>query len=240
MLTLQPNDKIVMLGDSITAGVGDGTWYGPWLTSVDATYTRTGTAFTSSLATATTKLATATVSAHWAPSNFSPTVINKGVVGNTVGQMLARVNADVIANSPTVVIVEGGINDAVNGTDLTTFTSNVVALISAIQVGLPGVRMMWIGCFCYGEQFPDPQNALINSYNAPIVTACANASVTYMDIRTPQQAYEQANNVPPPGVISGVLCLDGVGNGVHPNDTLGIPLWSSTALALTNITGAPT
>jgi len=173
--------------------------------------------------------------------NYAPTVINAGVFGNTIEQMLARLNTDVIAQNPTVVIVEGGINDVHNGTDLTTFTTTANAIIANTQAALPGVRMMWMGCFCFGEQYPDPLNATINTYNNIIISACTSGGVAYGDVRTPQQAYEQANNLPSPGAISGLLCLDnGPGAyGVHPNNTLGIPMWSAVASATTTLNGTP-
>ena len=84
------------------------------------------------------------------------------------------------------------------------------------------------------ELVPYPINATVNSYNAVIISACASAGITYVDERTPQQAFEQANNVPPPGAIQGLMTVD----QVHPNAT-GIPIWGTAALAVTAFAGTP-
>lgn len=239
-LTLQPGDKIVMFGDSITAGIGFGPWYAPWVTSVNATYTAAGTTLVSKPAAgpfvSPHRAGAVTTSPNLAPRNYSPTIINKGVGGNKIVDLIARVNADVIAQSPTVVIIEEGINDVIGGTDVTTFGNNAVSLLNTITSGLPGVRLAWVSCLCYGEVYPDPTwGPPINAINAKIQTAIAGAGGTYIDVRTPQQAYEAANNTPPPGVNMGILTND----STHPNAT-GIPLMSTAALAVTTITGAPT
>lgn len=45
------------------------------------------------------------------------TVVNKGVIGSTVGDLLARVQTDVVDESPDVVILECGINDVRHAVD---------------------------------------------------------------------------------------------------------------------------
>lgn len=232
---------IVEDGNSITQGVGQGAWsdanYRP---TIDAAFQKSGTALTTSLATTTTKLGTVSTSPRLAPQDFRPTWINAGVSGDTVGMMLARVNTDVIARHPTVVIIEGGINDAKNSTNLGTFATQVASLISTIQTGLPGVPIMWIGLFCFGETYPSAGiDTLVPAYEAVIVAACASAGVTHVDVRTPQQAYEAAHNAPPTSVDTGVLCFDASPPGVHPSAALGQPIFGTAALAQTTLVNLP-
>jgi acyl-CoA thioesterase I len=46
--------------------------------------------------------------------------VNKGISGNTTGQMLQRFKADVLSQTPAVVVILGGINDLASGTDAKT------------------------------------------------------------------------------------------------------------------------
>lgn len=241
MLTLQPGDTISFFGDSITLGVGQGAWYSAnYIPTVNAAYVKAGTILTTSLAAATTRSGSVSTSPLLAPQDGRPTVLNAGVSGDTVAMMLARVAADVIAHSPTVVVIEGGVNDAKNGTNLGTFATTCASLISTLRAGLPAARLMWIGAFCFGEMYPaQGTDATVPSYNSVISSACASASVTYVDTRTPQQAYEAAHNTPPPGVDTGITCFDTVPPGVHPSAAVGQPIMGTAALAQTTLANTP-
>jgi lysophospholipase L1-like esterase len=57
---------------------------------------------------------------------------NFGVAGNTTTQMLARIN-QILTPVPTVVTIYGGINDYGNGMSDATTTSNLNAMIDAVQ-----------------------------------------------------------------------------------------------------------
>ena len=48
---------------------------------------------------------------------------NKGISGNTTGQMLQRFKADVLNQTPAVVVILGGINDLASGTDAKTIAA---------------------------------------------------------------------------------------------------------------------
>lgn len=58
-------------------------------------------------------------------------IINKGISGETSGQMLARFNADVVSQSPNYCIIECGTNDCHLGVPLATCKSNIQAMVSA-------------------------------------------------------------------------------------------------------------
>ena len=66
--------------------------------------------------------------------------------------MLARVNTDVIAHNPTVVMIGGGTNDLKNLTNLGTFATNVASLISTIGDGVAQCSpRMWVGISCFQQ-----------------------------------------------------------------------------------------
>ena len=58
---------------------------------------------------------------------------NAGVGGNTTAQMLARIDADVLAYNPAFVTVLGGTNDIANGVPATTVISNLQAIYQKIR-----------------------------------------------------------------------------------------------------------
>lgn len=71
-------------------------------------------------------------------------VINRGINGNTTGDMLRRFDRSVLAHNPTHVIIMGGINDVVVGESFDRITCNIRNMVErALQekikviLGLP-------------------------------------------------------------------------------------------------------
>lgn len=227
MLRLANGDKLVIIGDSITEGQGQGTWYGPWLTGLQASgpplvSIPAGGAMTSGVASVTSV----------ARNVNSLTVVNAGVAGNRLDQLLARLATDCIAQNPTAVIVECAVNDIAQFTPPATYRgTHDTVLGNLIAAGISAAKIASVGVFCYNEIYPDTGvgsfGAAIDAQEAQTSASCAAVGVTYVDVRTPQQLYESLHNTPPPGAQTGILCLDGAGaRGVHPNAALGIPMWS--------------
>lgn len=206
-LTIQANDSIVVEGTSITIGVGQGSWYAPLQTAVTANY-----------------------------GGSAPTWTNKGVSGNKVTDLIARLQTDVIALNPTVVIFEGGVNDLIAGIDLVTFAASCATLIANCKAGLPSARIGWAGIMCYGEYYlTDPIQATVDSYVKAISDACIAGGVTFFNVRPRHQLFMARLNAA--GAINSVLTNDtGPQLGIHPNSTYGIPMWSSVALARMTLT----
>lgn len=204
-LSIVGGNVVSMFGDSITLGSPTSAqrWYNPYVTSVNA-------------------------------GLVTPiTVINAGVGGNTYQDLLNRVQTDVIAHSPDVVIVECGLNDLEQQVPIDVFVNNIGKLIDQLRAGLPNVKLMFLSMMCFGEVFPDPNNTVVQQYVDAQRFVCVGRNVPFVDERTPQQAYEAIHNIPPPGVNSGLLTSD----GGHPNSTAGTPLWSATAFAKTVLSG---
>lgn len=242
-LTWQPGDKASFFGNSITQGVGQGSYYNAnFVPAINAAYLKAATVVRTAQAGVMVTSAPGVVvtSPLLGIQDYRPTVLNAGVSGDTVAMMLARVNTDVIAFHPTIVVIEGVINDVKNGTNLATLATTCASLISTLQAGLPGVRLMWIGGFCFGEKYPaQGTDANVPTYNNVVITACSNAGIPYVDVRTAQQAYEAANNIPSPGADTGILCFDAVPPGVHPSLALGQPIFGTAMLAQTVMSGTP-
>lgn len=215
-LTLTPGSSVLILGDSITAGYLTGVpWCNEGLTTnyVGRFLHTVSTPSVSARATATFSLAAMTVGPNGAGANYDPVWAPSGVSGNTVADINARapaVLASFSAVANLVVIVEGGTNDVFD--DPAAFRTTVDALIATIKSAHPSAQIGWVNVLCNGEQFPDPLNATIGAVNNQIALAVAASGGTLIDVRAPQQAYEQANNTPSPGAFAGLLTAD----GIHP------------------------
>lgn len=59
-------------------------------------------------------------------------IVNKGIGGNTTAQMLARVQADVIALSPRMCLFMGGTNDIANSVPPADTRANIIAIADAV------------------------------------------------------------------------------------------------------------
>ena len=82
--------------------------------------------------------------------------VNKGINGDTTGGMLSRFRKDVIEEKADYVFIMGGLNDFINGVDISVIKSNLMAMVHQARhheirpvVGIPfmgdpdGVRADW-------------------------------------------------------------------------------------------------
>ncbi|MCF2504024.1 GDSL-type esterase/lipase family protein [Dyadobacter sp. CY107] len=108
---LKVNSRIVIFGDSLIAQTtGSATNYTAFQSTAFATYALL----------------------RINNSLFLPTNGNKGISGNTTTQMLARLGAAVSLN-PTLVIMDGGTNDAAGGASAGTIISNLTYIHNAFK-----------------------------------------------------------------------------------------------------------
>ena len=105
------------------------------------------------------------------------TIINKGIGGNKTVDMIARFTTDVVANSPNVCIIEGGINDVGNGISYQTSQANVQRLFQlCISHNIIPVFMLnyCVNVFTYAQnaQLMKINNAIVslaNQYHYPVI-----------------------------------------------------------------------
>jgi len=83
------------------------------------------------------------------------TVHNKGIGGEDAGQMLARMERDVLRVEPDLLIIQAGVNAAMKGWPLETFVENMLAIVDTAH--RHGIDVMLMG----------PQNAP-RYVNAPL------------------------------------------------------------------------
>lgn len=95
-----------------------------------------------------------------------PTVINAGIPGDSTAEMLARVQRDVLAHRPDLVVLMAGTNDCCNSRKLAppaAVAANYAALADAI---LPHARLLlatspaWHGPFLAARHAPEAYGGL--------------------------------------------------------------------------------
>jgi lysophospholipase L1-like esterase len=179
------HERIIFLGDSITAS---GDEPGGYVALVRDSLTRS--------------------------SGGRSQVINAGVSGNRVPDLLARVDRDVIAKKPTLTIIYIGINDVWHwallhhGTTKEQYQSGLEQLISRIRAA--GSDVILCTPSVIGEKAPgtNPSDTMLNEF-ADISRAVAReTNVQLLELHAEFASYLQAHN--PLDVEKGVLTFDGV------------------------------
>lgn len=72
-------------------------------------------------------------------------VLNKGIAGNNSSDLLARVDKDVVANNPDLVILMVGSNDMINSKkfiSINDYLSNLDSIVNLIKAGRPKVKLV--------------------------------------------------------------------------------------------------
>lgn len=139
-------------------------------------------------------------------------VANKGVGGNTTAQMLARFDADVTPNDPSIVVVEGGINDSAGSVTVATFAANITAIHA---------KCVAIGALCVlttvTPQSESARKPFVSNYNTWLRRYAADSGLPLIDFHDALA-----------DVATGDLdaAYDN-GDGIHPN-TAGHKVMAST------------
>lgn len=188
--TLSETTRVIFFGDSITEA---GVQPGGYITRIQEQLTAQGRS-----------------------DNFE--LIGAGIGGNKVYDLFLRLEPDVLANKPDVVVIFVGINDVWHkrsfgtGTDPDKFQRFYAALIEKMQV--QGIRLILCTPPCIGERV-DCSNTMdgeLNQYSQIIRYLARQYNCTLCDLRPAFQAYQAAHNTD--NRDSGILTSD----GVHLND----------------------
>ena len=95
------------------------------------------------------------------------TIINSGVGGNKVGEMLARIGEDVIAHDPDWITVSVGINDVwhgLNGTPIDLFKQRYTELVDRL-LNQTVARLALFTTTLIGEDLESEGNRKLIAYN---------------------------------------------------------------------------
>jgi lysophospholipase L1-like esterase len=146
-------------------------------------------------------------------------LIGKGIGGNKVYDLYLRMEDDVLALKPDVVVIYIGVNDVWHkssygtGTDPDKFVKFYEAMIRKIQAG--GSKIILCTPAVIGEKTDNSnqQDGDLNSYSAMIRNLATQQNLPLVDLRKAFMEYNLKNN--PTNKERGILTTD----RVHLNET---------------------
>ena len=182
---LKAGERIVFLGDSITqAGVGDDGY----VTLIKRTLAKD----------------------H---PDLKAEVIGAGISGNRVPNLQARLERDVIARKPTLVVIYIGINDVWHwqnnaGTKKEDFESGLREIVKKLEAA--GARVMLCTPSVIGEKTggSNKMDKMLDEYSDISRTIAKDAKLDVIDLRKAFTAHLEENNKD--NKEAGVLTSDGV------------------------------
>jgi lysophospholipase L1-like esterase len=133
--------------------------------------------------------------------------------GHKVTDLLKRVDQDVLAKKPTIVVIQIGVNDASAGVTPELFKSQLEELIGKLQKG--GVQVIQCTCTCRIEGY-DPENTIDKKLDALAEVArliARKKQLPLVDLRKAFISYWKTHN--PENKPKGFLTYD----GNHWNET---------------------
>lgn len=157
--------------------------------------------------------------------------IGAGIGGNKVYDLYLRIEDDVLAKNPDVVVIYVGVNDVWHkqssgtGTDYDKFEKFYVALIKKFQA--KNIRVILATPAVIGERW-DNTNQLdgdLNRYSNLIRTLAANNNLTLVDLRKTFIDYSKGNN--PDNKESGILTTDRVHLNDKGNEMVAAEMWKA-------------
>ncbi len=132
--------------------------------------------------------------------------VNRGISGDTTGGMLERVEADVCALEPEVVVVHGGINDIFTGVDGNTVVENLLAIVSRIREALPDAQIIVQSVYPVEEFDSLTFTGIIRAVNARLEELAGENGYAWADVYTALAGED------------GRLAHGYADDGLHPND----------------------
>lgn len=145
-------------------------------------------------------------------------LIGAGIGGNKVYDLYLRMDSDVIAKSPDIVVLYVGVNDVWHksmfgtGTDPDKFEKFYRALIHKLQANNAKIVVCTPAAIGEKTDFSNVQDGDLNKYCNIIRHIASDEKVPLVDLRKFLLDYNMANN--PQNLDKGILTVD----GVHLND----------------------
>lgn len=140
-------------------------------------------------------------------------LIGAGIGGNKVYDLYLRLEEDVLAKKPGVVLIYVGINDVWHktsgiGTDIEKYEKFYVAIIKKLQAKKIKVIVCTPSVIGEKKGNTNPQDGDLNKYSDVIRRLATTYNCTLVDLNTAFADYEEKNN--PENKESGILTTDRV------------------------------
>lgn len=98
-------------------------------------------------------------------------VLNKGITGETAGESLRRLDRDVIRNTPDLVIVEFGVNEAYRGIPVERALTDLEAIVTRTQRETnASIVLVGVHFWSYQENFDAGLRELARRHGTGLVT----------------------------------------------------------------------
>jgi lysophospholipase L1-like esterase len=200
-MSIQKKQKVIFFGDSITQA---GVQPGGYVTRIGQLATQAGTA-----------------------ANFD--FVGAGIGGNKVYDLYLRLEDDVLAKNPDVVVIYVGVNDVWHkrstgtGTDADKFLKFYEALIKKIQA--KGAKIVLCTPAVIGERtdFSNELDGDLNRYSQIIRDLASRSSLPLVDLRKAFLEYNKQNNAE--NKESGILTTDRVHLNEKGNQLVADEMW---------------
>lgn len=136
-----------------------------------------------------------------------------GIGGNKVYDLYLRMEEDVLAKDPQIVVIYVGINDVWHktagiGTDIEKYEKFYVAIIKKLQAKKIRVAVCTPSVIGEKKNNANPQDADLDAYSAVIRKLATTYNCTLIDLRAAFAQYEKGNNAE--DKESGILTTDRV------------------------------
>jgi len=154
-------------------------------------------------------------------------VLNKGVAGNNSSDLLARVDKDVVANKPDLVLMMVGTNDMVNsGKFMSTqkYFDNLRSIIQKIKTGNPKVHIVVSSILPVEEsylfkrhdpsKFPMKPNDKIDALNAELKKFALDQQLDFIPLNEEFKKYGSDYTIKESLLVNSKNYT--VDDGVHP------------------------
>ena len=156
-------------------------------------------------------------------------LIGAGVSGNKVYDLYLRMEEDVLAKEPDVVVIYIGVNDVWHkrtsgtGTDADKFEKFYQAIINKLKAN--NIRVILCTPATIGEKtdFSNPLDGDLNEYSKMIRNIAAKNNLAIVDLRRAFLEYNLKNN--PDNKANGVLTTDGVHLNAKGNQLVADEMW---------------
>jgi lysophospholipase L1-like esterase len=165
-------------------------------------------------------------------SNYD--LIGAGIGGNKVYDLYLRMDSDVIAKSPNIVVVYIGVNDVWHkktfgtGTDADKFEKFYRAIIAKLQASDARVIVCTPAVIGEKNDFSNELDGDLNKYCNIIRDMANDLHVPLIDLRKAFVEYEVKNNTT--NVDKGILTIDGVHLNDKGNELAAELMWNAIKL----------
>lgn len=158
-------------------------------------------------------------------------LVGAGIGGNKIYDLFLRMDKDVLAQQPDVVVIWVGVNDVWHkssfgtGTDYDKFGIFYDAVVKKIQAA--GAKVVVVTPAAIGERndFSNSQDGDLNQYSAWIRKYAAENHLGLVDLRKSFHDYSVANN--PENKESGILTYDRVHLNEKGNAHVAAEMWKA-------------